>query len=604
MLLIAPPPIMPAITNIAAYKFAALSELKPLRERLIAQCKAWALKGTILLSTEGINLFVAGGRTEIDLLLAELRSIPGLEGLEPKVSESEHQPFSRMLVKIKQEIIAFGVEGIDPSKRPSPKLAARELKQWLDEGRPITLLDTRNDYEVKLGTFRNARVLDIDHFREFPEAVRQLPDEMKRQPIVMFCTGGIRCEKAGPFMEREGFEQIFQLDGGILKYFEDCGDAHYDGECFVFDQRVGVDPSLQETASNQCFSCLTPLRPDELKDARYIPGRSCPHCHMTTEEQMARTIASRHEAIRRVTTPLPGSVAYENFRPLTVPTKFDGHTLLDCLAGIFDHIPRDDWRARCEQNRLLNSEHQPVGPEHRVRTGERYLQRQPGTIEPDVNADIRILYEDPSIVVLHKPAPLPMHPCGRFNRNTLQHILGEVYRPYNPRAAHRLDANTSGLVVFARTKHIAGMLQPQFERGEIEKVYLARVQGHPAEDRFSCTAPISAMSGDLGSREIDEANGLPSRTDFRVLERFADGTSLLEVVPLTGRTNQIRVHLWHLDWPIVGDPTYLAERQLGDTQTHALDASPLCLLARRLTFTHPLTRERMTFEAALPEWTR
>ena len=317
---------------------------------------------------------------------------------------------------------------------------------------------------------------------------------------------------------------------------------------------------------------------------------------------MALTIASRHEAIRRVTTPLPGSVAYENFRPLTVPTKFDGQSLLDCLAGIFDHIPRDEWLQRFEQDRLLTSKHHPVRPEHRVRTGERYLQRQPGTIEPDVNADIRILYEDQSIVVLHKPAPLPMHPCGRFNRNTLQHILAEVYHPYSPRAAHRLDANTSGLVVFSRTKHIAGMLQPQFERGEVDKVYLARVQGHPMEDRFSCTAPISAASGDLGSREIDETDGLPSRTDFQVLERFADGTSLLEVVPLTGRTNQIRVHLWHLGWPIAGDPTYLADRQLGDTQTHALDASPLCLLARRLTFLHPLTRERMTFEAELPEW--
>ena len=123
----------------------------------------------------------------------------------------------------------------------------------------MTLLDTRNDYEVKLGTFKNALPIGIDHFREFPDAVRKLPPEMKEQPIVMFCTGGIRCEKAGPFMEREGFENIFQLDGGILKYFEECGGAHYDGECFVFDQRVGVDPSLQETESTQCFRCQTPL---------------------------------------------------------------------------------------------------------------------------------------------------------------------------------------------------------------------------------------------------------------------------------------------------------------------------------------------------------
>ena len=319
---------------------------------------------------------------------------------------------------------------------------------------------------------------------------------------------------------------------------------------------------------------------------------------------MARAIASRHEAIRRVTSPLPGSISYENVRPLTVPPRFDGHSLLDCAAGIFDHIPRDDWRARCEQGLLLDPSHRTVGPEHIVRVGERYLQRQPGTIEPDVNVDIRILFEDQAIIVLHKPAPLPMHPCGRFNRNTLQHILAEVYRPYSPRAAHRLDANTSGLVVFSRTKHIAGMLQPQFERGEVEKVYLARVHGHPPEDQFSCTAPISAVSGDMGSRDIDDVNGLPSQTDFRVLTRFEDGSTLLEVMPLTGRTNQIRVHLWHLGWPIVGDPTYLANRQLGDAQTHGVDASPLCLLAQRITFTHPLSRERMTFDADLPDWTR
>src|SRR6185503_15646103 len=165
---------------------------------------------------------------------------------------------------------------IDPARRPSPKLAARTLKQWLDECRPVTLLDTRNDYEVKLGTFKNARPIGVDHFRDFPDAVRRLPSELKEQPIVMFCTGGIRCEKAGPFMEREGFKNIFQLEGGILKYFEECGGAHYDGECFVFDQRVGVDPSLHETESAQCFNCLTPLTAQEQKDERYRPGKSCP----------------------------------------------------------------------------------------------------------------------------------------------------------------------------------------------------------------------------------------------------------------------------------------------------------------------------------------
>ena len=213
------------IVNIAAYKFVPLDDLKELRRRLRNRCVRWGLMGTILISTEGINLFVAGSRAAIDKLLAELHGIPGLADLPLKESFSDHQPFNRMLVRIKQEIIAFGVDGIEPLTSPSPKLAARELKQWLDEGRPVTLLDTRNDYEVKLGTFRNARPIGVGHFREFPAAVQHLPAEMKEQPVVMFCTGGIRCEKAGPFMEREGFKQVFQLDGGILKYFAECGGA-------------------------------------------------------------------------------------------------------------------------------------------------------------------------------------------------------------------------------------------------------------------------------------------------------------------------------------------------------------------------------------------
>src|SRR6185437_5999382 len=149
-----------------------------------------------------------------------------------------------------------------------------------------------------------------------------------------------------------------------------------------------------------------------------------------------------------------------------------------------------------------------------------------------------------------------------------------------------------GLIIFARTRHMASRIQPQFARGEVEKIYLARVQGHPPEDIFRCTAPISAEAGETGSRVIDEQNGLPSVTDFTVLQRLADGTSLVEVRPLTGRTNQIRIHLWKLGWPICGEQLYLPARQLGDTQTVAVDDPPLCLLARSISFTHPLSGER------------
>ena len=171
---------MKKIVNIAAYKFVALPDLRMLRARLLALCKSWELKGTILLSAEGINLFVAGAADKIALLLAELRSWPGLADLQLKVSHTEHQPFSRMLVRIKKEIIAFGVAGIDPAQRTSPKLTAKELKQWLDEGCPVTLLDTRNNYEVKLGTFKQARAIGIDHFRDFPDAVRILVGDVDR----------------------------------------------------------------------------------------------------------------------------------------------------------------------------------------------------------------------------------------------------------------------------------------------------------------------------------------------------------------------------------------------------------------------------------------
>ena len=269
---------MKKIINIAGYKFVVLPEPRGLRARLLALCKSWELQGTILLSVEGINLFVAGAAEKIDLLLAELRSLPGLEDFAVKVSETEHQPFRRMLVRIKKEIIAFGVEGINPAVKTSPKLAACELKQWLDEGRPVTLLDTRNDYEVKLGTFKNARAIGIDHFRDFPAAVRQLPPALKEQPIVMFCTGGIRCEKAGPFMEREGFKNIFQLDGGILKYFEEVGGAHYQGNCFVFDRRVALTPALTAAGHVECFNCRAVLSPAQQESASYVKGISCPDC--------------------------------------------------------------------------------------------------------------------------------------------------------------------------------------------------------------------------------------------------------------------------------------------------------------------------------------
>ncbi len=593
---------MKKIVNIAAYKFVALPDLRLRRARLLALCKSWDLKGTILLSAEGINFFAAGAADKIDLLLAELRSWPGLADLQLKVSQTEHQPFMRMLVRIKKEIIAFGVAGIDPAQRTSPKLPAKELKQWLDEGRPVTLLDTRNDYEVRLGTFKNARPIGIDHFRDFPDAVRKLPPAMKAQAIVMFCTGGIRCEKAGPFMEREGFKNIFQLEGGILKYFEECGGAHYDGECFVFDQRVGLDPSLQETESTQCFRCQTPLSATDQSDQRYAPGQSCPYCFKTPAEQMALNLAQRHEAIRCAFMPLPGSVPCDHFKFINVPEDCDGATLLDALCRVVRHVSAGYWESECAGGLVLDSKNEPVATTRIVRAGERYRHKFPNVTEPDVSGRVEILHEDEALIVLNKPAPLPMHRGGRFYRNTLQYILNHVYHPQRPFPAHRLDANTTGLLLVTRTQHFAGRLQPQFARGQVEKLYLVCAQGHPKEDAFRCDAPISAESGEIGSRKVDVESGRAARTEFRVRQRYGDGTTLLEARPLTGRTNQIRIHLWHLGFPVCGDAVYLSGNKLGDTQTLSLADPPLCLHAWRIKFVHPLSKQPVEFTAPPPAW--
>ena len=269
---------MPVFTNISAYRFASLGDLKELQSALRAICNKAKMRGTILLSPEGVNVFVAAAPDAADVLLNYLRTIPVLADLAPKISQSDHQPFNRMLVKIKKEIIAFGVPGIEPGRDPAPRISPRKLKEWLDQGRPVTLLDARNAYEVKLGTFRGARTLGLDHFREFPAAAASLPGHLKDEPVVTFCTGGIRCEKAAPLLQKAGFAQVFQLDGGILRYFEECGGEHFEGDCFVFDKRVALDASLRETGAALCFVCQTPLTTVEQEDPRYVESISCPHC--------------------------------------------------------------------------------------------------------------------------------------------------------------------------------------------------------------------------------------------------------------------------------------------------------------------------------------
>lgn len=266
------------ILNIAFYKFVKLDNLPVRRMMLRARGEALGLKGTILLSEEGINGFLAGSEESIRDLQSELRESREFSDLVFKESVSEEIPFTRMLVKIKKEIIPMGIQTIVPEERTAPRVTPKELKAWLDQGKDFVLLDTRNDYEIKLGTFEKATDFGLQHFRTFPEALKKAPEEWKKKDIVMFCTGGIRCEKATAYAEEIGYKNVYQLDGGILKYFEDVGGDHYKGECFVFDQRVAVDAALQETQTWQCFECRTPLTWKEQRSPQFVPGVCCPYC--------------------------------------------------------------------------------------------------------------------------------------------------------------------------------------------------------------------------------------------------------------------------------------------------------------------------------------
>lgn len=594
--------VQPLITNISGYRFASLTDLKEWRRQLLECCEQQKLKGTILLSPEGINVFLAGAAESIEIVIGLIQRIPGLEGFRAKYSLSEQQPFTRMLVRLKKEIIAFGVDGVDPATYTSPRLPAATLKQWLDEGRPVRLLDTRNDYEVKLGTFAGALPIGVDHFRDFPEAVNRLPEDWKQAPVVTFCTGGIRCEKAAPYLEMQGFQNVFQLEGGILKYFEEVGGAHYQGECFVFDQRVGVDPSLRETPAAVCFVCQTPLDAEEQHDPRYESGVSCPYCFRSDEEKRREQWHRRQQRLAEVCCPLPGSVPYENRRPFSIKESVDGLTLIEVLCQVFPHIDEQDWQQRLLDGRFIDQKGQVAQATRRVRSGERFEQIMPCAAEPDVATDIRLVYEDEALLVVHKPAPLPMHASGRFNRNTLQHLLNLAYHPESPRPLHRLDANTTGLCLFARTRHVCKLLQQQFLARRVEKIYLARVLGHPQWQELCCDLPVSHEPSQAGARDVDWQEGLSARTDFSVRERRDDGTALIEARLHSGRTNQIRVHLWHLGHPVMGDATYLAGQMRGATQTLDCAAESLCLHAWQLKFWHPMQRREMFFESAAPDW--
>ena len=264
--------------NIAGYRFVDLDDRDELQAMLRSLCLDLGLKGTVLLAPEGINFFLAGNQTSIEQFTQVLDKDERFAAIPLKVSYTEYQPFNRMNVRKKNEIISVGLDHIRPADFTGEELEPRDFKAMLDAGEPVHVLDTRNDYELRVGTFENAIDLDIRTFRAFPEAIQRLPESMKDEPVVMFCTGGIRCEKASAIMMEAGFTNVKQLKGGVLGYFEQVGGDHWNGDCFVFDQRVAVNPSLDETEVVVCFACREPLSKEEQTSPDYVIGMSCPYC--------------------------------------------------------------------------------------------------------------------------------------------------------------------------------------------------------------------------------------------------------------------------------------------------------------------------------------
>ncbi len=274
---------MQPYVNIAAYKFIRFDDTLEKRSAFQTICHDLELKGTILLTPEGINLFLAGLRESIDSFLLWLRADPRFSDLQVKESYSAEQSFKRMLVKIKREIITMKMPVIQPEKGRAPAISPTMLKRWLDQGhddngKPVVMLETRNAFEVDVGTFDNTIDYRISKFSEFPNAIAAHKEELAGKTLVTFCTGGIRCEKAAIHMQNIGYDSVYQLDGGILNYFEEVGGDHYTGDCFVFDYRTALNPKLEPTVTTQCFACRAVVTPREQLSPLYVYEKSCPHC--------------------------------------------------------------------------------------------------------------------------------------------------------------------------------------------------------------------------------------------------------------------------------------------------------------------------------------
>jgi UPF0176 protein len=283
----------------ALYKFAPLGDLDTMREEIARACAKNNICGTLLLAHEGINGTIAGSRQGIDTLLDFLRSYPPLKDLDHKESYAAEEPFYRMKVRIKKEIVTIGIPAVNPNEIVGTYLNAEEWNKVIAEPDTI-LIDTRNDYEVQVGTFKGAINPHTDTFSAFPDYVQKNLDSNKHKKVAMFCTGGIRCEKASAYMKKLGFEEVYHLKGGILKYLETMPEEKslWQGECFVFDQRVTVKHGLELGTYELCPSCRHPISAEDKKNPKFIEGVACPHCHDSLSSAQKASAAERHKQIK------------------------------------------------------------------------------------------------------------------------------------------------------------------------------------------------------------------------------------------------------------------------------------------------------------------
>jgi len=264
--------------NVAGYKFEPLENLDSVIPEFQNKCDELGLKGSVYLSPNGINFSIAGTEADIDTYIKFMEEDARFKDIPLKKTFSKTQPFRRMKVRLKKEIISLGRDDINPSELTGNYISPKELFEMYEKKEDVIVLDTRNEYETRVGIFENAIDLQLDTFRDFPSAIETLPVEYKDKQIVMYCTGGIRCEKASAVMMKAGFSDVKQLEGGVLDYFKETGGAYWNGDCFVFDERVALDKELNETEYIYCYICREPLSAEEKESPDFKINEYCPYC--------------------------------------------------------------------------------------------------------------------------------------------------------------------------------------------------------------------------------------------------------------------------------------------------------------------------------------